>query len=181
MLKCNHGSGWNIIVKDKKKINVENVKKQLNTWLNLNTAYMGFEMQYKDIQPKIICEKYLVGVAETLYDYNIYCFHGKPKYIWCIKGSHRPGCVASFYDKDWRMQDFSYGYPIDPIEAPRPKQLEKMLELSEKLSKDFEHVRVDWYNMPDGKIIFGEMTFSSWNGLHKFEPEEWDMKFGKLI
>lgn len=181
VLKCNHGSGWNIIVKDKKELDIEATRKQLNTWLEMNTAYMGFEMQYKDIPPKIICEGYLEEVAESVYDYNIYCFHGNPKYIWCIKGSHRPGCMASFYDVNWKMQEFSYGYPLDPIEAPRPSQLNKMLELSKILCKDFEHVRVDWYNMPDGRIIFGEMTFSTWNGLNKFEPEEWDLKFGDLI
>ena len=181
VLKCNHGSGWNIIVKDKTKLDVDKTRKQLNIWLGLNTAYMGFEMQYKDIPPRIICERYLEGMAESVYDYNIYCFHGKPKYIWCIKGSHRPGCLASFYDTEWNMQEFNYGYPYDPVEAPRPNQLEKMLELSEILCQGFKHVRVDWYNMPDGKVIFGEMTFSTWNGLKRFEPEDWDDKFGRLI
>ena len=56
-----------------------------------------------------------------------------------------------------------------------------MLELSKVLCKDFDHVRVDWYNMPDGRVLFGEMTFSTWNGLKKFDPEEWDLKLGELI
>ena len=79
------------------------------------------------------------------------------------------------------MQPFSFGYPKDPILAPRPVKLNEMLEFSRILSQDFNHVRVDWYNMPDGRLLFGEMTFSSWSGLSHFEPEEYDNYFGNLI
>ena len=41
----------------------------------------------------------------------------------------------------------------------KPKNLNKMIEIAEKLSKNFPFVRVDFYN-DNGKIIFGEMTFT---------------------
>ena len=179
-LKTNNGSGRNIIVKDKTQIDQREVCKQLNEWKNKNyTDYREF--QYKDIVPKIICEEYLDGVAESVYDYNIFCFHGEPIYIWCIKGSHKKNCQASFYNKNWEMQPFSYGYPKDNVLAPRPEKLEEMLELSRILSKDFQHVRVDWYNLPDGRVLFGEITFSTWAGFQHFEPEEYDLIFGNMI
>lgn len=79
------------------------------------------------------------------------------------------------------MQPFSYGCPKDPVIAPKPEKLDEMLELSKILCKDFKHVRVDWYNLPDGRVLFGEMTFSAWSGLCKFYPEEYDNIFGNLI
>lgn len=181
VLKLNNGSGRNILVKDKSSINVEEIITQLNQWKRINYAYTVMELHYKDIVPKIICEEYLKDLAESVYDYDIYCFHGKPKYIWCIKGSHRPNCHASFYDLNWEMQPFSYGYPKDEVLAPRPEKLDEMLKLSEILCKQFKHVRVDWYNMPDGRLLFSEMTFTTWAGLSKFVPEEYDLKFGELI
>lgn len=181
VLKANNGSGRNIIVKDKSQINQEEVRKQLNLWMKETYGYMTLELHYINIVPKIICEEYLEGVAENVYDYNIYCFHGEPEYIWCIKGSHRPGCQASFYTREWEMMPFSYGYPRDNTPAPQPQKLEEMLELSRILSKDFEHVRVDWYNLPDGRVLFGEMTFATWAGLQKWEPEEYDVVFGRMI
>lgn len=181
VLKVNNGSGRNIIVKDKGRIYRAQVCKQLNEWKKNNFAYNSLELHYKNIVPKIMCEEYLEGVAENVYDYNIYCFHGEPLYIWCIKGSHRPGCQASFYTPEWELQPFSYGYPKDNVVAPKPEKLEEMLELSRLLSKDFEHVRVDWYNLPGGRLLFGEMTFSTWGGLAKWEPEEYDAVFGNLI
>lgn len=180
VLKTNNGSGRNIIVKDKTKIDIEKIRQQLKDWLVHNFYYVGFEIQYRDIKPQIICEEYLEGLAETVYDYDIYCFHGKPKYIWCINGSHRGNCKASFYDLDWNMLEFSYGYPLDPVLAPRPQYLDKMLEFSEKLSRDFEHVRVDFYGMPD-RLLFSEMTFTTWSGLRSFVPDKYDEVFGKLI
>lgn len=181
VLKVNNGSTRNIVVKNKAEIDRDEVCRQLNEWKDKNFAFVSFELHYKNIVPKIICEEYLEGMAENVYDYNIYCFHGEPEYIWCIKGSHMPDCQASFYDKDWNMQPFSYGYPKDPVLAPKPGKLDKMLELSRVLCQDFEHVRVDWYNMPDGRVLFGEMTFSTWSGLMHFVPEEYDGVFGKLI
>ena len=79
------------------------------------------------------------------------------------------------------MQEFSFGYPKDPVIAPKPEKLNEMLELSTVLCKDFEHVRVDWYNLPDGRVLFGEMTFTSWSGLRRFKPDKYDDIFGKLI
>ncbi len=181
VIKVNNGSGRNIIVDDKNNIDREEINHRLSYWLQANFYYDGFEEQYKDIEPQIIAEEYLEGVGTTVYDYNIFCFYGEPEYIWCIKGSHRPGCTAAFYDKRWNVQPFSYGYPLDVYPAPKPEKLEKMLELSRVLSKDFRHVRVDWYNLPDGRVFFGEMTFSTWAGLRKFLPSKYDVIFGNMI
>ncbi len=181
VLKVNNASGRNIIVKNKNELNIEETNNRLNKWLDENYGYIGFSLQYRDIVPKIICEEYLDGLAETVYDYQFFCFHGEPKYIWCINGSHRAGCRASFYDLDWNMQLFSFGYPRDDKEAPRPLRLNEMIEISRRLSKDFNHVRVDLYEMPDGRLLFGEMTFQTWGGFRKFYPPEYDYRMGKLF
>lgn len=183
VLKLNHGSGMNIVVKDKEKVDFEEIKKQLNEWKKMNYAFFHgqYELHYKDIVPKISCDEYLEGVADNVYDYNIYCFHGEPEYIWCIKGSHKPECKASFYNKDWEMQEFSFGYPKDEELAPKPENLDEMIRLSRILSEEFTHVRVDWYNLPDGRLLFGELTFATWGGLKHFKPEKYDQVFGKLV
>lgn len=181
VLKANNGSGRNILVKDKRDMDVQAVIDQLRYWISSNYMFDAFEMHYGDIKPKIIAEEYLDGLAETVYDHNIYCFHDQPKYIWCIKGSHRPGCTAAFYDTDWNRQPFSYGYPLDVYPAPRPEKLDEMLGLTRILCKGFEHVRVDWYMMPDGRILFGEMTFQTWGGLNTMIPEKYDRYLGSLI
>ena len=39
---------------------------------------------------------------------------------------------------------------------------------------------MDFYEI-EGKVIFGELTFFPGSGMEKFEPEEWDYKFGELL
>ena len=52
-----------------------------------------------------------------------------------------------------------------------------MIEIAERLLEGYSHVRVDLYNV-DGKIFFGEMIFTTANGLFKYEPEEFDRILG---
>ena len=55
-----------------------------------------------------------------------------------------------------------------------------MVKLSKKLSEDFQFVRVDLYNV-DGKIYFGELTFTPASGRHPFLPLEKDIEIAKEI
>lgn len=181
VLKVNNGSARNIIVKNKTQLDISSAKKQIDYWIEHNYAYNDLELHYRDIQPLVFAEKYLDGVAESVYEYDVFCFHGKPRYIWCIKGSHLPHCRASFYDLEWKMQPFSYGYPKDEEVAPKPLGLDEMIEKTSILAKEFKHVRVDWFLLPNGELYFGEMTFSTWGGYMPFVPDEMDLLFGKMI
>ena len=119
--------------------------------------------------------------SEKPYDFKIYCFKGEPKYIECIRGSKASDGQASFYTTDWEVLPLSYGYTKDDLVIDRPSNLEEMLNISRKLSEPFKHVRVDLYNLPDGRVLFGELTFSSWSGLRRFNPVKYDRIFGELI
>ncbi|HEY0898265.1 MAG TPA: ATP-grasp fold amidoligase family protein, partial [Sphingobacteriaceae bacterium] len=67
-----------------------------------------------------------------------------------------------------------------PQDVERPKTLEKMIELSEKIAKDFVYVRVDWYDV-DGQLYFGEITFHHDGGTAPILPKEWDLKLGSKL
>ena len=55
-----------------------------------------------------------------------------------------------------------------------------MKVLAEKLSVGIPHVRVDFYSV-NGKVYFGELTFSHFAGFVPFQPEKWDEVFGEWI
>lgn len=59
VLKWNFGAGMNIICTDKSKINKEIVIKQLKEWKKCKYWLPYSEMQYKYINPKIVCEELL--------------------------------------------------------------------------------------------------------------------------
>lgn len=75
VLKTNHASSTNVLVKDKMKLNLFETKLKFHRWLSTNYAFkMGFELHYGLIKPKIICEKFM-GNGD-LVDYKFFCFQG---------------------------------------------------------------------------------------------------------
>ena len=63
---------------------------------------------------------------------------------------------------------------------PKPEGMDEMFDLAAKLSKGLPYARIDLYNV-NGKIYFGELTFSHWSGFVPFNPEEWDYKIGNML
>ena len=179
-LKATHGCKWNIIVKDKSKLDIKETKRKLKRWLNTNYAYrLGFEMLYKDIKPRIIAEEYIENAGD-LYDYKVWCFHGKAMYI-MLMSEREQGVKMNFYDTEWNLQPFRYNYPASEKTFEKPDNLDKMLQLAEVLAKDFIHARVDFYRLDDGSLKFGEITFTSLSGICRWDPKEQDQRFGELI
>ena len=82
VIKCTHDSGGVIICKDKENFDTESARKKINKLLKKNFFYAGREWPYKEIQPRIIVEKYMSdNINDDLIDYKFLCFNGKVKYI----------------------------------------------------------------------------------------------------
>ena len=137
-------------------------------------------MHYKNIQPKIIAEEYLENIDGEVYDYKIFCFNGKAKYIQIILGRSQEYKMV-FFDTNWIRQDFVTNNTLYNGDIPKPKNLSEMLEKAEILAKDFNFVRVDFYILNDNSIKFGEMTFTPFSGVGRWNKTEWNTKFGEMI
>lgn len=181
VLKCNHDSGSVIICKDKSTFDRKKANKKLKFFLKRNFYYMTREWQYKNIRPLIICEEFLEENKKDVDDYKIYMFNKTGNQsISLIQieedrfGNHRRG----IYTVDWKLLPMKRTLE-HPLKGIKPQNLELMLELSRKLTKGFEFVRVDFYEC-NGKVYFGELTFTPAGGTGKFSPEEWDYKLGEM-
>ena len=178
VLKANHGCGWNVVVIDKSKIDYLDLYEKFDKWMNINFAYrVGLEMQYKDINPKIIAEEYLENFEGDVYDYKVFCFNGKAKYIMFLS-DRKKSLKMAFYDTKWNKLPLVYSYQQSERVVNKPKCLDELLFVAEKLAAGFPHVRVDFYIMNNGKIKFGEMTFTSASGFCKWNAEEYDLLLG---
>jgi hypothetical protein len=181
VLKCNHGCGYNIIVKDKAQEDINEIKKKLKKWLHERFAYKyGFEMQYEKIKPCILAEEYLENNDEDLYDYKVFCFNGKAKYVMFLS-NRKNGLKMQFYDLDWNLQPFTYNYEKNEIPIPKPDNLDELIKCAEILAEGFIQVRVDFYRLNDGSLKFGEMTFTSSSGMSRWEPKEYNEILGNMI
>ena len=66
----------------------------------------------------------------------------------------------------------------DKIE--KPEHLEQMINIAKKLSADFKFVRVDLYDI-NGKVYFGELTFSPTNGVFSHYTQEFLDEMGARL
>ena len=180
VLKTNHGTGTNYIVKDKSKMNIKEARKKFNDWMKMDFGYFnGFETHYSNIVPQIMAEEYLETEYGELQDYKFLCFNGEPYYCWVDLGRYSKH-TRNVYDLEWNLQPWNqatYGVYKEPI--PKPLNYDKMIDLVRILCKDFAQVRVDLYNVA-GKIYFGEMTFTNGRGFDRIIPEEYDLILGDL-
>ena len=180
IIKTNHSSGTNIIVKDKSKLDVVKTRRLLNNWLTIPYGYSGMQLHYTRIKPCIIAEELLNADEEqrklsprSLIDYKFFCCDGEPVCVWvAYNRTHSDGVDMSLYDLDWKKHpEFvvtSNYYTYSDVDIPKPKSLEKMISAARVLSKRFPEVRVDFYEV-DGKPYFGELTFTSSWGFFTYD------------
>ena len=191
VLKVNHGCGDALIVRDKNIINSENRRGIMLYFSNLLKKKYGtsVERHYSKIKPLIIAEELLINddysskYSESLIDYKIWCFNGKPNYIFTCCNRERHRLDVQLYNLDWKTESqyikTSSHYRLG-AKLPKPKNLEYMLQIAEKLSKPFPCVRIDLYNI-GGKVYFGEMTYTSAAGMMTYFTNEFLDKAGELI
>lgn len=182
VLKCVHGSGMNVVVRDKDAMQMKTLQRQFRYWQQFCYGIGPMqEWHYLDIPHRIIAEQYMENVDGDLYDYKFYCFGGEPKYIQVIQGRSGDSQMG-FYTLDWENAGFTYNHFGKMKQKPaRPAQLPKAIELVRKLAQGFAFVRVDLYLLGDEQIYFGEMTFTPASGVRHWEPETADRMLGDLI
>lgn len=180
VLKCNHGCGYNIICPDKKKLDTKVAHKQLKAWLKEDYWKLKAEVNYKAIEKKIICEKFIDGEnQERLNDYKVYCFNGKAQCVLVCTNKDRK---FYFYDRDWnllRINPDSKNAP-ESFSLKKPNRIDQVFRYAEILSEPFPFVRVDFY-VENEVIIFGEMTFTPAAGLDTKRLYDTDVYFGDLL
>lgn len=180
VMKCTHDSGGLIICKDKSKLNIASARKVLEKTLKRSYYSVSREWPYKNVKRRIIAEKFMQDEhSQILNDYKFFCFDGKVKVLF-IATDRGIDTRFDFFDTDFNHLDIVNGHPMSDRKIEKPATFDEMLAIAEKLSQGIPHVRVDLYEI-NGKVYFGELTFSHWGGTIPFEPEVWDYKFGSWI
>ena len=103
VLKTNNASHTNIVVKNKKEFlkGRRAARNRIEYWLHTPFAYLeGLELQYRNIHPQIIAEKYLqpeTGKSD-LVDFKFHCFDGSP--VLCqVIGDRTTEETMDFFDQ----------------------------------------------------------------------------------
>lgn len=189
IIKANNGDGkgTNKIIR-KSELTEEKKKEVLEMidgWLHRkNIGALHAEPHYKGMKPCVIAEEVLPcdPGTTTLTDYKIWCFNGKAYYVWICNDRSAGGNSAHVmtYDLDWNAHPEFSVFNSDYLRGeimPKPKNLDEMIRVAERLSQGFPELRVDLYNV-QGKVYFGELTFTSQGGFMDFYTPEFNLELG---
>lgn len=173
VIKTNNGCTTNIIIRDRKDLKPDEIRKKLDLWLKYPYGKLTGQPHYTLIKPLILAEEFLdqnPGTDDLPFDYKFFCFKGKPHFILFYSGRTMNSHVTRdhVYDTQWQLVD---GVVRNPIDTPvaKPEAFEEMLEVATKLSQGFDFVRVDLYCIGN-RVVFGEMTFTP-DMVTNFTPE----------
>lgn len=173
-IKPTHASQAVILRKNNEPIDLTQTK----DWFDLNYYKVSRERNYKYLKPRVIVEP-LIFDSKDLMDYRIFCYEGQVKLI-CVDIGKYSGYKRVFYDSNWIKQEFSLHYPLYEGYLEKPENLNEMLGIAEKLSTDFDFIRVDLYS--DGKkCLVGEITNCHAAASQKFVPLSSEEKASKII
>lgn len=184
--KTTDGGGGNqvLICKDKEKLSEKDFRERLDGWMSMpqQKKPSGREWAYENNFPRRIMIEELLGNErmKNLPDYKFFCFNGKVHYVYGIC-DRKVGVSAQFgiYDREFNKLDVDRCDELhQEVALPKPTNYETMVELAERLSEGFPHVRVDLYNVM-GKVYFGELTFYDGSGYMQFSPDSFDFEMGE--
>lgn len=160
VLKCTHGSGFNIVCANKLFLDKDYTKKQLNEWLETDYSLYCGEPHYAGIRPRIIIERFIgkrSGQVPT--DYKIHCFHGEPQFVEVVLDRDTAQKKHLLFTCDWELLPYTKDALMFDEVCERPMKLGDMLDIARRLSRMFTYVRVDLYAI-GVRIYFGELTFT---------------------
>lgn len=184
VLKTTLGSGTNLIVKDKSKFDLEEVCNYMNYLTTIHYGYIWGEFLYEYGKSRIIAEELLTDDKGNIPDdFKCFCFQDndgnkkKVLYVERVIGNER---ARILFDENWNQIQLESNFELLDEKIPRPKNLKKILSIIDKLSEDFNFVRVDLFLL-NNKIYFGELTFIPTAGYLQFKNEEDNLRWGSYI
>lgn len=179
VLKGSFSSGLNYIVRDKFSTDFAPIRRKLNKWVREKKNAQGI----RDPMAAIIAEELLLDHwGQIPPDYKFHCFNNSEGFRFFLqldidrRGNHN----QILTDENLNILPFSWENKMDVSDdLPEIPNFEKMVALSEELSKGFNYIRIDFYSI--GKAVyFGEYTPFHRAAMSPIASKRWEFKLGDL-
>ncbi len=179
VIKPTNSSGFNLIIEDKSKYNRHVINRVIGYIKNIHYGLYKNEPVYSFWNDFLITE-----FIPDLTDYKFFCFDGRIEFVAVVnelkKENDNGEPYQAIVDKRFTELPFSFGYERGTHKYQKPSYFDKMVDIVEKLSAEFKHVRIDMMGDCD-RFYFGEFTFFSGGGRDRFVPAEYDAFYGSIM
>jgi hypothetical protein len=180
VIKMNHGCGFNIVVRDKTRLDRTKAALLLKRWSAQNFCsdkYLGIAWAYRNITPRIVIEAFLDDNGQIPVDYKFFCFSGCVEF-WKVDVARFENHATKFFDRGLNALDLvEVGFRQYDGDVAVPDNFDEMVRIAETLANGWDFIRVDLYNL-SGKIYCGELTPYPGGVSQRFHPDSYDRVFG---
>lgn len=166
ILKANNGCGGHYICTDKSTLNISFVIEKMNETLKEASHLRNTEPHYCAIKPKILAEELMGDGVILPIDYKFFCVKGKVLFVFIVI-ERELGAKYITLDLNWKPLNYINKNKSTLNIPNKPENFAEMVHIAEILSSDFDFVRVDLYDY-NGKVRFGELTFSPEGGIMSY-------------
>ncbi len=179
VLKSTHASGHYALIDANGDSEAQQTELRLRaaSWLAQPFGITQDEPGYVPVPPMLMVEETIrTDDGERPEEVRLFVFNGKVGVINTVfveDGLIRNG---AFHTRDWVKLDWHFTRALDRMFL-RPKRLDDMIRMAERLGHDLDHVRVDFYDCGE-RIYIGELTLYSWSGMSPFNPDQADLALG---
>jgi hypothetical protein len=181
VLKSSYGTDQNHIEVAGARTPRPVLSRLVQKWMKFDMWRCTGEFHYRDVPKRWLAEE-LVSPLEGQLEYKIFCMMGEPVFILVVKErKDKKDYKRNIYDTNWKPVDFHWrNNPPHDDPVPRPALLEAMLADARRLSEDFLHVRVDFFQAGE-RVVFSELTFASAAARVPFTPYAKNLELGEMI
>ena len=181
VLKVNWGGRMNLFCRDRATFDVEAARRQLAAWMRRSHYWHNREWVYKDITPRIVCERLLTDpVWSSPTEYAFHCFDGEPRFLRVTTDRASGKLGTDTFDLQWQKPPFVVNRADSGHITERPSNFDEMADCARRLSRGWPFVRVDFFGV-EGRTIFQELSWHPAAGTSRFIPESYDRYWGDQL
>jgi len=187
VIKATHGCGWNIVVDSDLRsrhsiVNFNELEANIKMRSWLRRKYRpNIEKQYAQLTPGVLIEEFLDS-SKKLINYKFYCIGNEIQWIHVIQGEEEKR-KEGFYDLCWNEISLRRRLTENIKSFSKPNNLDEVIRKVNSLLRligKVPFVRVDLFDCNED-VYFGEFTFSPASGTNQLEPDEYEMKYGRML
>ena len=169
---------WVLVRPD--RLDWELMTESFRRWLTMDYSAHQVEWAYHGVLPRVLVEERLRGPDGGQPDeYNLFVLHGRVELLF-VDQRRYVDRHKDFYLRDWTPVDVQKGDIYPRGKPPRPRLLDRIVEVAEALGQETDFVRVDLYETGD-RVVFGELTnYPSGGEKNNFTPPSYDDELGRL-
>lgn len=156
------------------RLSLEEIKR----WKHRQAFKVWGEWAYGQSGPGYLLEKRIPTKDGGLpLDTKVFVFGGKAGLILVSGSKYSDVHACRYYSPDWTPLDFSDGGRDLAAVVQAPERLSVIVDIAESIGKDFDFIRVDLYDVPEG-VFFGELSPYPTGGTSSFGSSELDCMVG---